>query len=383
MDFQFSDEQQMLRDMLERYLDEQYAFDKRMAAVASAPGWRPECWQAFASELGILAAALPESLGGLGGSATEHLIVMEAFGRALVLEPYLPTVVLGGGLLARVGGDIAARIVSGIASGDVRIAWAQSETQGRYCLHDIQTRARRDGDSYVLSGHKTVVLGAPWATHLLVSVRTAGERLDREGISLLLVDRNTVGIRTQDYPTVDGGRAAEVWFDDVRIPAAALLGTQDHGLELLEPVFDEVVVALCAEAVGVMRKMLADTVAYAKERTQFGVPIASFQTLQHRMVDMHLHIEQASALTWLAAMKLDASPRERSMAASAAKVRIGKALRAVGQGAVQIHGGMGIAEELAVGHYFKRATVIEQQFGSVDHHVRRYDALAGEVCHES
>ncbi|MBO3276092.1 acyl-CoA dehydrogenase family protein [Pseudomonas schmalbachii] len=383
MDFRFSDEQQMLRDMLARYLDEQYGFDKRMAAVGSAQGWRPECWQAFAGELGILAAAFPESFGGLGGGAIENQIVMEAFGRSLVLEPYLSTVVLGGGLLKHAGGELAERIIPAIVAGDVRIAWAQGEAGSRHCLHDIDVRARRSGDAYVLSGHKTVVLGAPWATHLLVTARTSGERRDRDGISLLLVERNAAGIRTQDYPTVDGGRASEVWFDDVRVPACALIGEQDNGLPLLETVFDEAVLALCAEAVGVMQKMLADTIAYAKERKQFGVPIGSFQALQHRMVDMHIHIEQASALTWLAAMQLDAPARERARAASAAKVRVGRALKAVGQGAVQIHGGMGITEELAVGHYFKRATVIEQQFGSVDHHLRRYAGLAGEVSHES
>ncbi|MBM7061866.1 acyl-CoA dehydrogenase family protein [Pseudomonas sp. UL073] len=377
MDFTFSDEQQMLRDLLARYLDEQYGFDKRMAAVNSAEGWRPACWQAFAHELGILAAGFPEELGGLGGGSTENLIVMEAFGRALVLEPYLSTVVLGGGVLKRVGGESAAHLIAQIGAGEVRIAWAQYEAQSRYCLHDVQLSARRDGDSYVLNGNKTVVLDAPYATHLLVSVRTAGERRERNGISLLLVEQGADGLRRQDYPTVDGGRAAELFFDNVRVPASALLGAQDQGLELLEVVFDEALVALCAEGVGIMQRMLADTVAYAKERKQFGVPIGTFQALQHRMVDMYIHIEQASALTYLANLKLSESPVERARAASAAKVRVGKALKAVGQGAVQVHGGMGITEELAVGHYFKRATVIEQQFGSVDHHLRRYGELAG------
>ncbi|AYC34072.1 pimeloyl-CoA dehydrogenase small subunit [Pseudomonas cavernae] len=383
MDFQFSDEQQMLRDMLARYLDEQYDFEQRMKAVSSAEGWRPACWQAMASELGILSAAFPEALGGLGGGAVENLIVMEAFGRALALEPYLATVVLGGGLLKRAGGALAEAVIPQIMAGEVRIAWAQGEVQSRHCLHDVQLTAHRDGDAFVLNGHKTVVLGAPSATHLLVSARSAGQRLERDGISLLLVDKASAGIRSQDYPTVDGGRASEIWFDAVRVPATALIGEQDQGLVLLEAVFDEAVVALCAEAVGIMQKMLDDTVSYARERKQFGVAIGTFQALQHRMVDMHIHIQQASALTYLATMQLDGSARERAMAASAAKVRVGQALRAVGQGAVQIHGGMGITEELAVGHYFKRATVIEQQFGSVDHHLRRYGVLAGEAVHES
>ncbi|TDF83867.1 acyl-CoA dehydrogenase family protein [Pseudomonas sp. H9] len=383
MDFTFSDEQQMLRDMLARYLDEQYDFDSRMKAVASADGWRPGCWQAFASELGILSAAFPEEQGGLGGGAVDNLIVMEAFGRALVIEPYLSTVVFAGGLLKRSPGALASDIIPRIMAGEVRIAWAQSEAQSRYCLHAVQLSAQRDGDAFVLNGHKTLVLDAPFATHLLVSVRSAGQRRDRDGISLLLVDKASAGLRTQDYPTVDGGRAAQVWFEDVRVPAANLIGAEGQGLALIEAVFDEALLAQCAEAVGIMQKMLDDTVAYAKERRQFGIPIGSFQALQHRMVDMHIHIQQASGLTYMATLKLAGTPHERAMAASAAKVRVGKALRAVGQGAVQIHGGMGITEELAVGHYFKRATVIEQQFGSVDHHLRRYSELAGEAAHES
>lgn len=377
MNFQLSDEQQMLRDLLTRYLDEQYGFDRRLAAVADA-GWRPECWQAFADELGILAASLPEEQGGLGGGAVENMIVMQAFGQALVLEPYLSSVVIGGGLLKRVGGEQAEALLPRLATGELRIALAQAETQSRYCLHDVATRAQRDGDDIILDGHKSVVLDAPSATHLLVVARSAGTQREHGGISLLLVDKTTRGLRLLSYPTVDGGRAADVWFERVRVPASALIGGEGEGLALLEPVFDEALVMLCAEGVGVMQKMLADTLAYARERRQFGVAIGSFQALQHRLVDMHIHIEQAQALTQIAVIRLDSSPRARARAASAAKVRVGQALRAVGQGAVQVHGGMGLTEELAVGHYFKRATVIERQFGSVDHHLRRFGELAEE-----
>ena len=385
MHFERSEEQRMLSDLLSRYLAEHYSFEQRMRAVGSTEGWRPECWQTLANQLGILAAAFPESYGGLGGGALENQIVMQAFGHALVLEPYLGTVVIGGGLLKRVGGELAEALIPRIIAGEVRIACAHGERQSRYCLHDIKTRASASpdgaGHGYVLNGHKTAVMAAPNATHLLVTARTAGEQRDLDGVSLLLIDKLSPGVRCQDYPTVDGGRAADVWFDNVAVSADAVIGQAGDGLLLLEHVFDEALVALCAEAVGGMQKMLADTLAYARERKQFGVSIGSLQVLQHRMVDMHIHIEQSQALTHVASLKLAAPARERAMAASAAKVRVGKALKFVGQAAVQIHGGMGITEELAVGHYFKRATVIEQQLGSVDHHLRRYGELAAGATH--
>ncbi|HXG29499.1 MAG TPA: acyl-CoA dehydrogenase family protein [Nevskiales bacterium] len=376
MDFEYSEEQNMLRDTLAGYLARHYDFEARCAAVRSASGWRPEVWRALAQELSIFGAAFPESLGGLGGGAIEHAIVMEELGKVLALEPYLGTLVIGGGLLKQAGGALAQEFVPRIMAGEAVLAFAQAEPGVRYALTEVATTAKRQADGYVLNGRKSVVIGAPWATQLVVVARSGGAPRDAEGITLLLVDKDSNGIRTQDYPTIDGGRAAEVFFDEVRVPAGRVIGTEGAALPLLERVADEAVCALCAEAVGCMRRLLADTVAYACQRKQFGVPIASFQVLQHRMADMFVALEQSIALTLVATLKLDSPPAERALAASAAKVQIGSAGRFIGQAAIQIHGGMGITEELALGHYFKRLTAIGSQFGTAEHHLRRYADLS-------
>ena len=376
MDFELTMEQKLLQDSLQCFLDKHYGFAQRMEAVNSAEGWRPQCWEALAEDLGVLGASFAEEHGGLGGGLLENLLVMQAFGGALVVEPYLSTVVIGGGLLRRVGGGEAQRLIPLIIAGDLRIALAQREEQGRDCLHDVACRAQREAEGYRLNGKKCLVLGAPWASHLLVSARTAGTSRDRDGISLFLVENDARALRRLDYPTVDGSRAADIHFDNLWVPQSALLGPEGQGLALLQGVLDEARLAHCAEAVGCMQRMLADTLAYARERRQFGVPIGSFQVLQHRMVEMHIQIEQTLSLTYLAAMRALASPADLALAACAATAQAIKALRFVGQAAVQIHGGMGITEELALGHYFKRATVMEQQFGSLDQHVRRYASLA-------
>jgi len=374
VDFNYSDEQLMLRDTLSRYLADHYSFEQRQAAIRCAEGRRGSCWNELA-ELGLFGILIPESQGGMGGGAVDVMIVMEAFGAALVVEPFLGTVVIGGGLLRRAGGALAAQMLPRIAAGEVRMAFASAEPESRYNLADLQTTATRRGSSFRLNGRKAVVVGAPWATHFMVTARTAGGRRDREGVSLLLIDRNAPGVRTLDYPTVDGGRASDLWFEDVELGPDALIGEADAAWPLLEQVVDEAIVATCAETCGVMRRMLADTVDYARQRKQFGVPIGSFQALQHRMVDMHVHIEQTVSLTCVAAMKSEAVPLERALAASTAKVKAARAAQFVGQGAVQVHGGMGITEELAVGHHFKRATVLEHAFGSADHHLGRYGEL--------
>ncbi len=375
MDFNFTDEQSMLRDTVASYLTDHYGFDQRQAATESGSGRRPQVWRAFAEELGILGAAFSEEQGGLGGGAIENMIIMEEIGKQLVVEPYLGTVVIGGGFLKHSGAAIASEMIGKIISGEALIAFAYAEPTGRYNLADLSTKARRDGDSYVINGRKAVVVGAPWATQLVVTARTAGGRRDAQGVSVFLVDKDAPGITTQDYPTVDGGRASEVTFDGVRVPAERLLGEADQGLPLVERVVDEAIAAVCAEAVGTMRRMHEQTVDYARQRRQFGAPIASFQVLQHRMVDMFMAVEQAVSMTYMATLKLDEADAERAKAASAAKVQIGRGARFVGQNAVQIHGGMGMTNELAVGWYFKRATMIEGLFGSVDHHLRRYENL--------
>ena len=372
MDFQFSEEQSMLRDTLARYLADHYDFEARRAAASSAEGWRPACWRAFASELGILGAGFPEQLGGLGGGAPEHMIVMEQFGRHLVLEPYLSTVMLGGGALLHGNKDLAAQWVPAIISGEVIAGWAHAEPESRYCRHAVWTSAARGGGDYILSGHKTVVVGAPFSTHLVVSARTSGEPRDTGGISLFWIPRDAAGVTVREYPTIDGARAGEVLLDNVRVPASQMLGAEGQALPLIDRLCDEAMTALCAEANGAMARMLADTIDYARQRKQFGVAIGTFQVLQHRMADMYMQIEQSVALTQVAAMQAGAAPRERALAAAAAKAQAGHAGKFVGQAAVQIHGGMGVTEELAVGHYFKRVTAIDLQLGSAEHQLRRY-----------
>ncbi|HEY3694687.1 acyl-CoA dehydrogenase family protein [Phenylobacterium sp.] len=377
MDFSFTEEQSMLRDTVASYLADHYGFDARRAAAASEAGWRPAVWKAFAEELGILGASFPEALGGLGGGPVETMIIMEEFGKALVVEPYLGTVVIGGGFLQRSGRADAAELIGRIIAGDLVIAYAGAEAQGRYNWADLKTTARAEGGGYLLDGAKAVVVGAPWASHLIVTARTGGGQRDAEGVSVFLVDKAAPGVSTQDYPTVDGQRASEVRFDGVRLPASALIGAEGRGLPLVEQVLDEATAALCAEACGVLRRLHEGTLDYTGQRRQFGQPIARFQVLQHRMVDMFIQLEQAISMTCMAAIKVaDPDAAGRAKAVSAAKVQIGKAARFVGQNAIQLHGGMGMTDEMAVVHYFKRATMIESALGSTDHHLARYERLS-------
>jgi pimeloyl-CoA dehydrogenase small subunit len=376
MDFSFTEEQIMLRDTVASYLADHYDFDKRRAAVATPAGWRPAVWKAFAEELGILGASFSEELGGLGGGATEVMVVMEEFGKALVVEPYLGTVVIAGGFLKHGAPAGAADLIGKIIAGEAIFAFAWAEPQGRYNLSDLATTARKEGAGYVLNGHKAVVIGAPWASHLIVTARTGGAQRDKGGVSVFLVDKAAKGVVTRDYPTVDGLRASEVFFENVSVGAEALIGPEGAALPLVEQVVDEAIAATCAEACGVLSRLHTGTLEYTKQRKQFGAPIASFQVLQHRMVDMFIQVEQAVSMTYMAHIKLGESDAERAKAISAAKVQIGRACRFVGQNAIQLHGGMGMTDEMAIGHYFKRATMIEGLFGSVDHHLRRYEALS-------
>jgi alkylation response protein AidB-like acyl-CoA dehydrogenase len=375
MDFNFTEEQSMLRDTVASFLQDKYDFETRRKIVASDRGWRADYWSAFANELGILGAPFSEELGGLGGGAIENMIVMEEFGKALVVEPYLGTVVIGGGFLKHSGYAGASDVIASIIGGETVIAFAYAEPQGRYNWANLKTTAKKEGAGYVLNGHKGVVVGAPWATHLIVTARTGGAQSDANGVSVFLIEKNLPGIVTRDYPTVDGQRASEVYFENVSIPADALIGGEGAGLPLVEKVIDEATAAVCAEAVGAMRQLHAGTLDYSRQRKQFGQPIGNFQVLQHRMVDMFINLEQSVSMTYMATIKLD-DDAERAKAVSAAKVQVGKACKFVGQNAIQIHGGMGMTDELAIGHYFKRTTMIEGLFGSVDHHLRRYEALS-------
>ena len=365
----------MIRDTLSRYLADTYDFAKRQKMLARDGGRDPGIWQALASELGMLGAPFSEEHGGLGGGALENAIVMEELGKVIAIEPYLQTVVIGGGALKAVGGTQADAVIPEIIAGNCVIAFAYAEPQGRYNLASIQTSAKKDGAGYVLNGHKAVVYAAPWATHLLVTARTGGSIREREGISLFLVDANTPGITRRDYPTVDGFQASEVYFENVSIPGDTLLGGEGAGIGLVEQIVDEATVAICAEASGVTAKLHSGTLEYSMQRQQFGQPIGRFQVLQHRMVDMFMEVEQVRSMTIMATLKLDLPANERMAAVSQAKAKVANACRFVGQNAIQTHGGIGITQELAIGHYFKRATMIESQFGPADFHYDRFERL--------
>ncbi len=375
MDFNFTDEQAMIRDSLSRLIRDQYDFDTRRKVVASAEGWRPAMWAQFA-ELGLLAAPFSEEDGGLGGGAIDAMVVMEEFGKGLVVEPYLSTVVCAGGFLKRANAAQKAEHLSPLMAGERVFAFAYAEPRGRYNLADLETTAKKDGAGFKLTGHKCVVIGAPWASHLVVTARTSGGRRDAGGVTVFIVDKSAAGVSTRDYPTVDGRRASEVFFENVSVGADAVVGEIGGGLPLVSLVTDEAIAALCAEACGAMKVANTMTVEYSRTRKQFGTAIGKFQVLQHRMVDMFMEHEQSVSMTYMATLKLDEDETSRMKAASAAKVRIGQAGRVVGQSAIQIHGGMGMTDELAIGHYFKRLTIIDSELGNVDHHLKRYTDLS-------
>ena len=332
-------------------------------------------WAQFA-ELGLLMAPFSEEDGGLGGGPIDAMVVMEEFGKGLVVEPYLPSVVCGGGFLKRGSNAQKAEHLAGIMSGEQIFAFAYAEPRGRYNLADLETTAKKDGAGFSITGHKAVVIGAPWATHFVVTARTSGGRRDSKGVTVFVVAKHAKGVSTRDYPTVDGRRASEVYFENVSVGADAVIGEVDNGLPLVERVTDEAIAALCAEACGAMKVAHEMTVEYSRNRKQFGIAIGKFQVLQHRMVDMFMEHEQSVSMTYMATLKLDEDDITRKKAASAAKVRIGQGGRFVGQQAIQIHGGMGMTDEMAVGHYFKRLTMIDAEFGNVDHHLKRYTELS-------
>jgi alkylation response protein AidB-like acyl-CoA dehydrogenase len=376
MDFTYSETQNMIRETLSRFLSDTYDFDKRQKMIASDAGRDPAIWAALASELGILGAAFSEEHGGLGGGHLENALIMEELGKVMAIEPYLQTVVIGGGALKAVGGAQADAIIPEIISGNAIIAFAYAEPQGRYNLANLRTAAKKDGAGYILNGHKAVVYAAPWASHLLVTARTGGSGSERDGISLFLIDANSPGIVRRNYPTVDGFRASEIYFENVNMPADALLGEEGASLALIEQIVDEATIAVCAEACGVATKLHQGTLDYAQQRQQFGQPISRFQVLQHRMVDMFMEVEQAKSMTIMGSLKLNNPAEARMAAVSMCKAKVSRACNFVGQNAIQTHGGIGITQELAIGHYFKRSTMIENQFGSADHHLGRYEKIS-------
>ena len=373
MDFNLSKEQELLRDGLGKYLAARYDLETSRTAAKLGPGWQPEIWRGFAGELGILGAALPESVGGIDGGPVELMVIAEELGRALVIEPFVDTVVVAAGLLQRAGGPAATALLERIVEGTAVVALAGDEAAA--ADHQQVTRAVRDGSDWVLTGAKAVVIAAPLATHLLITARTESDELEQ--LSLFLVEFDAAapppGMTVHSYRTIDDRRAADLTLDGVRLSADSLLDGDVRAS--LAQARDEGAAAVCAEAVGAMRKVLSDTVDYCKQRQQFGQPIGTFQVLQHRMVDMYMELEQAVAAVYLAVLNLQAEPHQRARAVSAAKATIGRAARFIGQNAVQLHGGMGMTEELAIGHYFKRLTALQYEFGSTDQHRTRYAKL--------
>jgi pimeloyl-CoA dehydrogenase small subunit len=371
VDFDLSEEQRLLQESLGRLFADRYAFDQRKAYGQAADGWSRELWAHYAG-LGLLGLPFAERHGGSGAGPVETMLVMEAIGRALALEPYFATVVLGGGLLRAGGGEaLCAELVPKIASGDLTLAFAHVERHSRWDLADVATKAVRHVDGWVLDGEKSIVLHGDSADKLVLTARIGGDRRDRSGIGVFLVDADVAGVARRGYPTQDGLRAAEVALNGVRVGADRLLGEPGVGLPLVERVVDEAIAALCAEAVGAMSMMHELTVDYLKTRRQFGREIGSFQVLQHRAVDMLMALEQARSMAMFAAMMASENDaRERRNAMSAAKVQIGRSGKFIGQQAIQLHGGIGMTIEYKVGHYFKRMTMIDTIFGDADHHLR-------------
>ena len=376
MDFSFTEEQTLLEESVSKYIQNDYDFDTRQKLVKSELGFSAENWKQFA-ELGWFGVTFAEEDGGFGGGAIESMLMAEQFGKGLFVEPYLATVVLAGGAIKN-GGSQAQKnkYLAGIIDGSTQAALAYAEPQGRFNLADLTTTASKEGDTYVLNGYKAVVLNGPAADLLVVSARTSGDQRDEQGVSLFVVDTSAEGVSRRDYPTVDGMRASEVTLEGVKVPAEDLLGEEGQGLAILERTIDEGILAVGSEAVGCMEVLYKDTVEYCKTREQFGQPIGKFQVLQHRMVDMFMEHEQSKSLMYMAAMRMDEGyGPEAQKAVSAFKVQVGKSGRFVGQNAVQLHGGMGMTDELNIGHYFKRLTIIDTLFGNVDVHLKRFGAL--------
>jgi len=376
MDFDLSEDQRLLKDSVDRLIADQYQFEQRKKYIREPAGYSPAMWDQI-TELGLLGLPFEETLGGFGGGAVETAIVMEAFGRGLVLEPYFATVVLGGGLLRRAApASVLGALAPKVAAGKLKLAFGHVERHSRYNLADVSTTARKDGSIYILDGAKSVVIHGDTADRIFITARLSGDRRAEAGIGLFLIDPATPGVGRRGYPTQDGLRAAEITLAGARVGAGDLIS--DHALPLIEHVIDEAIAALCAEAVGAMQSMQDLTLEYLKTRKQFGRPIGSFQVLQHRSVDMLVAVEQARSMAMFAAvMAAEENPIERRKAISAVKVQIGRSGRHVGQEAIQLHGGIGMTNEYAVGHYFKRVTMIDQLYGDADTHLSYLAAHGG------
>tara|TARA_X000001036_G_scaffold431552_1_gene466034 strand:- start:921 stop:2078 length:1158 start_codon:yes stop_codon:yes gene_type:complete len=375
MNFDFTEEQTLLNNMVTSFVRDNYDWETRCSIVKTEEGWKQENWSQFA-ELGLLGVPFSEDHGGLGGSPTDLMIVMEQFGKGLVVEPYLPSVILAGGLITNLGSkEQTDQIVPKIISGDQRYVFAYAEHQSRFDLFDVKTSAAKDGDTYVINGLKSVVFGAGAATHIIIAARTSGDQRSKKGITLFMTEIGSEGITLQNYPTIDEYRASEVIIENLKVSKDAILGKVDEAYDVIEEEVDKSTIAACSEALGILEVLKDATTDYCKNRKQFGQPISKNQVIQFRLVDMMMEYEQAKSILYMAITSDLSNPDERRKTVSALKSRMGKAIKFVGENAIQLHGGMGMTEEYMISHYFKRATMIGVLFGNVDYHMKRFIEL--------
>ena len=375
MDFDFSEEQILLDNMVTSFVRDNYNWETRCSIVKTEEGWKRENWSRFA-ELGLLSIPFSEDQGGLSGTATDLMIVMEQFGKGLVVEPYLPLIVLAGGLISNLGSKKQSNeIIPKIISGELRYVLAYAEPQSRFDLFDVKTSAVKQGDNYIINGFKSVVFFANAATNIIIVARTSGDQRSKKGITLFMADIKSEGITLQNYPTVDEYRASEVVIENLKVENSSILGEIDNAYGAIEEEVDKSTIAACAEAVGIIQVLKDSTTDYCKNRKQFGQPISKNQAIQHRLVDMMMEYEQAKSILYMAITTDLSNADERRIAVSAAKARIGKAIKFVGENAIQLHGGMGMTDEYMISHYFKRATMIGVLFGNVDYHMKRFTEL--------
>ena len=372
MNFELSEEQKMIQQSVERFVQENYDLPKRVEISSKDPGYSKEYWGSMA-ELGWLGLPFGEKDGGFGGNQIDTLVIMEQFGKGLVLEPFIANVVLGGGAI-QIGGseELKKEMLPGLIEGSKQMTLAYAEQQSRFDLEDVATSARQEGDKFIINGQKSMVLNAESADHIVVVTRTSGGQVDEEGITLFLVDSNAKGLELQNFPTVDGLRASEITFDNVEVSSERMIGELGKGFDILRVVSNNAILAVCAEAVGAMEILYKDTVEYTQQREQFDHPLSDFQVLQHRMVDMFMEYEQCKSLLFRATMETIQDPVLAQRTIHALKHLIGKSGIFVGENAVQLHGGMGVTEELRIGHFFKRLLVIDSQFGNADFHLDKF-----------
>ena len=375
MDFTFNEEQSLIQDQVDQFIQKEYDWETRQSLSNSDLGFGQENWRKFA-ELGWLGISVSEDSGGFGGSAIESMLIMEAFGKGLVVEPFLETMIMSGGIIDDHGTvEQKSVLLEPAIAGDMQLALAYAEPQSRFNLSDVVTEAKADGENFILNGYKSVVMNGPSANKIIISARTSGSQLDENGITLFVIDSEASGLNKTNYKTVDGRRASDLTIENVSVSQDDIVGELDLGYKILDSAIDKAILAISAEAVGAMEVLYKATVEYTKTREQFGTAIGKFQVLQHRMVDMFMEYEQCKSLLYMATMKHEEGAMDSKKAISGLKYKVGKAGKFIGQQAVQLHGGMGVTDELNVGHYFKILTTVGTIFGNTDYHLKKYTSL--------